>query len=241
MPARHPAAERNGAAAWKFASGALKRSALCWIQRASPVTAPGGRGCVGQSSLGTSGAGSGEGSQLGGQTLPAGAAMEAPWGRGWSPKAENGMPGSTWKRILTDGVWRGPPWGRAEHTRGGRAAAGGRDGWRRRPGPDPERLPSAASVLSPQRGCFPRSRTKTAPSEGPGAAGCGVPSARSGASIAASQQQLLIKFHRGPRCTADLHALPSGLIHRTSVQFRRLDEVFILIFGLSVPQKFSFV
>lgn len=147
----------------------------------------GAGGCVGQSSLGTSGAGSGEGSQLGGQTLPAGAAMEAPWGRGWSPKAENGMPGSTWKRILTDGVWRGPPWGRAEHTRGGRAAAGGRDGWRRRPGPDPERLPSAASVLSPQRGCFPRSRTKTAPSEGPGAAGCGVPSARSGASIAASQ------------------------------------------------------
>lgn len=201
----------------------------------------GGRRCVGQSSLGTSGARSGEGSQLGGQTLPAGAAMEAPWGRGWSPKAENGMPGSTWKRILTDGVWRGPPWGRAEHTRGGRAAAGGRDGWRRRPGPDPERLPSAASVLSPQRGCFPRSRTKTAPSEGPGAAGCGVPSARSGASIAASQQQLLIKFHRGPRCTADLHALPSGLIHRTSVQFCRLDEVFILIFGLSVPQKFSFV
>lgn len=44
MPARHPAAERNGAAAWKFASGALKRSALCWIQRASRVTAPGGRG-----------------------------------------------------------------------------------------------------------------------------------------------------------------------------------------------------
>lgn len=146
--------------------------------------------------------------------------------------------GSAFSRTACGGALR---WGRAEHTRGGRAAAGGRDGWRRRPGPDPERLPSTASILSPQRGCFPRSRTKTAPSEGPGAAGCGVPSARSGASIAASQQQLLIKFHRGPRCTADLHALPSGLIHRTSVQFCRLDKVFILIFGLSVPQKFSFV
>lgn len=120
-------------------------------------------------------------------TASVGAVIEAALGP-WSPTgrvpnpAEKGMPGSTWKVVLKDSVWRDPSWGRAalaavwpntpEEAGEWREAAmekqAGSRSWEAQKCffcPQPP-----VSVLS-------SSPTKTAPGKGTGGVGCGVISA----------------------------------------------------------------
>lgn len=197
--------------------------------------------CVGQSSLSASCAHSGEGRQPGEQALPAapaGAAMEAALGPGMEPQGrERGA------RLYVEGHSQGQrvegPIMGANRTHPRRQGSGGRLRWMETQAGSGSRAPHkrffcpqrAGNVLStqpqrdgPQQGprrCRPRGYLR-APRR----------------IHAVSQEQLLIKVYHSPQHTADPHALPSGPIPRTFVRFCRLEEVFILIFAFSVPQKF---